>query len=342
VIGSRLDVDAGTGYEALVGLIRFAGHEPPGDYDVAEDWFDRARAHPEPALRDAVEQLCGGVPTVFGHLLGLARRADPPRDVAALEALVSVLPAPQLRLELLGSSASTVRAGIPPAVLERAANGDAVAVAELLAAAAGDTRWTRNLHAVLDLTPERTTELTLEVLRRWTEAFADLEADLAPRLEDQAARWRDDAERLGWRALLESATGGIVVEDDLPADRVLLVPTVLGAPWVYSTHIGGTKIFCCPVQDEPELADAELVRLLRALGDETRLAILRHVVDAGSATLAEITATMGMSKSALHKHLVLLRSVGLLGVRLGQDRRYVLRDLPDLTGLVAEAVTRGR
>jgi DNA-binding transcriptional ArsR family regulator len=342
VAPARLALDSGGGYEALVALIRFAGHEPPGEYDVGHEWSDRVQDAASPQLRAAVDRLCGGVPTVFGHLLGLVRQCNPPRDLASLIDLVETLPPYRLRLELLGSSASSVQAGVPPAVLERAAEGDAAAVQELLAAAAGDRRWTRNLHAVLDLTPQRTAELTLEILRRWAdEVFAEQEPALVARLAAQERRWRADIERVSWRELVENVTGGIVLEDDQLAERVLLVPTVLGAPWVYATDVRGTKIFCCPVREDLPAAGPELVRLLRALADDTRLNILRRVAEAGSATLSELTASLGMSKSAVHKHLVLLRSAGLLRVSLGQDRRYVLRDLPDLNALVTAAIRGG-
>lgn len=339
---SRFDVDSGTGYEALLGLIRFAGHEPPGDYDVGQEWVDRVQAAASPRLRTAVDLLCGGVPTVFGHLLGLVRRARRPRDLAALIRLVAELPPRDLRLELLGSSASSVQSGIPPIVLERAADGDTLAVQELLEAAERDKRWTANLHAVLDLTPQRTAELAVQVLQRWSdEVFSAQEPELAARLADQERRWRAEADRIGWRELVEQVTGGIVLEEELPAEHVLLVPTVLGAPWVYSTDVRGTKIFCCPVREDVAPPAPDVVQVLRALADETRLAILRAVSAAGSATLTELTGSLGMSKSAVHKHLVLLRSAGLLRVSLGHDRRYVLRDLPDLNAMVAAAISSG-
>jgi DNA-binding transcriptional ArsR family regulator len=337
-----LEIDSGTGYEALIGLIRLAGHEPPADYDLGQEWVDRVQAAAGPHLRSAVERLCGGVPTVFGHLLGLVRRTAPPRDLAALIGLVATLPPRQLRLELLGSSASSVQAGVPPAVLERAADGDPAAVQELLSAAAGDARWTANLHAVLDLTPRRTVDLTVEVLQRWSDdVFADQEPPLATRLAEQARQWRHEAQRLGRRGLIEAVTGGIVIEEDLPAEQVLLVPTVLGAPWVYSTDVRGIKIFCCPVREQTRPTAPDVTRLLRALADETRLSILREVSAAGQASLAQLTASLGMSKSAVHKHLVLLRTAGLLQVSLGRDRTYVLRELPDLNALVAESISRG-
>ncbi len=340
---SRIDVSWGGGYEALLGLIMFAGHQPPGDYYVGPEWFDRVHSRASARLHQDVARLCAGVPTVFGHLLGLVRRAREPRDIAGLIEVVSKLAARELRLELLGRSSSTVQMGVAHAVLEGAADGDPVATAELLALAADDERWSTNIRAVLALTPGQTSELTVRVLRGWaTEVFAEQEPPLTPRLAEQAGRWRAAAARKGWRDVVEIATGGIVLGEDLPADNVLLVPTVLGAPWVYSTDAQGTRIFCCPVRDQAEPTAAEVVSLLRALSDETRLAILRWLATAGPATLPELTALLGISKSAVHKHVVLLRSAGLIRTELGSDRRYALRDLPDLNELVAHVVGTGR
>ncbi|MEV7978485.1 winged helix-turn-helix domain-containing protein [Streptomyces sp. NPDC086519] len=340
--GPRIGVSCGTGYEALLGLIMFAGHQPPGDYDIGQEWFDRVRSRASRQLHEDVARLCAGVPTVFGHLLGLVRLAREPRDLASLVDLVAELAPRRLRLELLGGSVSTVQAGVAPTVLERAADGDRVATQELLAVAADDEHWARNVRAVLALTPEETSGLTVRVLRRWAdEVFTEQEAQLAQRLTAQADRWRTAATRTGWREVVEDATGGIVLGEDLPADSVLLVPTVLGAPWVYSTDVNGTRVFCCPVREQSGPTAETLVPVLRALGDPTRLTVLRHLATTGPTTLSELTAKLGISKSAVHKHVMLLRSAGLIRVELGRDRRYALRDLPDLTALVTRVIHAG-
>jgi len=339
---SRIEVDHGTAYEALLGLIIFAGHEPPGEYAVGSTWFDEVHTRASARLREDVANLCGGVPTVFGHLLGLARQAQQPRDLGALLDLVKNVPPPRLRLELLGCSISSVRAGLPPSVLERAAAGDPAATTELLNAAEDDSRWASSLRTVLAMTPQQVHDLTVRVLDGWgEEVFAVQESHLAPRLAAQAQRWLAAADRTTWREVVEEATGGIILDEDLPADRVLLVPTVLGAPWVYSTEVTGTKIFCCPVRDPAAIAAPQLVPVLRALGDETRLKILHHLAVNGSATLAQLTAELGISKSAVHKHVMLLRSVGVIRVHLGRDRRYTLRELPDLNDLLSQLINAG-
>lgn len=335
---SRIDVDSGTGYEALLGLMIFAGHQPPGEYAVGADWYERMHARATPALAADVAELCGDAPTVFGHLLGLVRQSAEPRDLAALIDLVAGLPPARLRLELLGCSAASVQAGIPPAVLERAGEGDQAATEELLAAAADDRGWSRNVRTVLAMSPECASALTLRVLRGWADAFAQEEARLGRQLTAQAERWRVEAGQLGWREVVEQATGGIVLDADLPADYVLLVPTVLGAPWVYSTEVHRTKIFCCPVRESAGTGVAELVPVFRALADETRLTILQLLAAAGPTTLAQLTAQLGISKSAVHKHLMLLRSAGLIRLNLGRDRRYALRELPDLGAALRRAI----
>ncbi len=337
--GPAIRVEVGTAYEALLGLMLFAGHEPPGSYDIGPGWFRRVRRAASARLTSDVDRLCAGAPTVFGHLLGLARRAEAPRDLADLIDRVAALSPDELRLHLLGYH--SVQGRVPPEVLERATAGDGQAVGRLLEIAGADVRWAQYVRALLASTPKRAHALTLRVLRRWRdEVFATQEAALRSRLHGQAERWQARAQVVGWPRLAEEATGGLVFDGDLhlPAHTVLLVPSVLTSPWVHTSQDGGVQIVCCPVTsqaDQQQRVPENLVELARALADGTRLRLLRRVAD-GAATLTELAEHTGLAKSTAHRHLVLLRQVGLVQAGTGRDRRYSLRDeLPDLRALLS-------
>lgn len=341
--GPSVTVDHGGAYEALLGLMMFAGHQPPGEYDVGADWFERARAAASPELVRDVTRLSAGVPTVFGHLLGLAHQADNPRDTHALIDLITALPEGHLRLSLLGYSSSTVRRAVPDLVLLRAAEGDKQAIAELLASSAVDECWSVNIRALLEIGAQEARELTVQVLRRWhDEVFAEQEAELTPVLADQADRWRRDAARLGGTEVVERATNGLVFGADLPQETVVLVPSVLGSPWVYTCDHNAVKIVCCPVsRPGPDADGPTLAAVFRALGDEVRLRILRDVARSGGATLAELTRGLGLSKSTVHQHVLVLRNAGVLRVTVGRDRRYTLRGgVPLLDELLSTYLSR--
>ena len=72
--------------------------------------------------------------------------------------------------------------------------------------------------------------------------------------------------------------------------------------------------------------DAELVRIYGALGEPTRLRIVRLLGEREGLTCGEITERLGVACSTLSHHLALLSDVGLLAIRKdGRYRIYSLR-----------------
>jgi DNA-binding IclR family transcriptional regulator len=69
--------------------------------------------------------------------------------------------------------------------------------------------------------------------------------------------------------------------------------------------------------------------------------LLRELA-AGDRRLAELSKTLGLAKSTLHAHLGLLRSAGMVRVRIGAEKKYGLRPgLPDLNRILAEYIGGG-
>jgi DNA-binding IclR family transcriptional regulator len=75
---------------------------------------------------------------------------------------------------------------------------------------------------------------------------------------------------------------------------------------------------------DPDEPPERLVRLSRALGDERRLRVLRHLTT-GDYSLQELSERFGIPKTTLLHHLVILRSVGIVRVGPGANGRYSLR-----------------
>ena len=97
-----------------------------------------------------------------------------------------------------------------------------------------------------------------------------------------------------------------------------------------------------PVSDET-LAPSEeearmgsILRLSKALGDESRLRALRRLAES-PCTLQELADHVGLSKSTMHHHLAVLRSAGLLRMRF-KEKRYSLRTGPlaEMSGLLGD------
>jgi DNA-binding transcriptional ArsR family regulator len=73
------------------------------------------------------------------------------------------------------------------------------------------------------------------------------------------------------------------------------------------------------------VATDPLLKILTALADPVRLALLQHLMG-GSATVSELVAVTGATQSNVSNHLQVLRRRGLVRARrLGRQREYELR-----------------
>jgi DNA-binding transcriptional ArsR family regulator len=158
-----------------------------------------------------------------------------------------------------------------------------------------------------------------QVVHAWLPMFREIEDRVAKMLaRDVAARSMDEAERdpIGF---VERATNGIRLTPERQTRRVVLAASYFGRPYNSLTRIGDTQIICYPIADAavgPEsrtLPPATTVRLYRALGDETRLRILRLLVDQDR-YLTELANELELSKPTVSHHLAQLRSAGLVTV----------------------------
>ncbi|MGG4491126.1 ArsR/SmtB family transcription factor [Metabacillus idriensis] len=102
--------------------------------------------------------------------------------------------------------------------------------------------------------------------------------------------------------------------------RVLLIPQYIYRPWTIQADLEETKVFYYPVSDDslnetsdPYEPPAQLVRRLKAIGDEKRLRIMKLLTEK-ERTLKELTALLGMGKTTVHHHLSLLRTAGMVNV----------------------------
>ena len=74
-----------------------------------------------------------------------------------------------------------------------------------------------------------------------------------------------------------------------------------------------------------ELRLAEAALLFAALGDETRLALLRQLSKAGPASISALTGNFRVSRQAVTKHLQFLAVAGIIyGRRAGREHVWAL------------------
>jgi DNA-binding transcriptional ArsR family regulator len=320
-------VEWGTAYELVLGLRMFVDRsDDPETYSVGAEWFERVRAACPPALLEAIERYSGGHEILFGYLLALVADAPAPRDGAALLATLTETSAAELRRVQLGFRLQTYRGDITREIVAEAAEGRRSAVRTLLE---GCADWQRPAYEhALSLEAEEAKTLLQTACAGWHESVLHPDERATARVLRRSARAIGAlAQRLPFEELLDTATRGIRYTPEPGITRVLLVPNLVSRPWSIFTESGETKIVCYGVSEAHASGDAPpdpLVAAYKALGDETRLRILRRLAS-GPATLHELTELLGLAKSTVHGHLLVLRTGGLVVTDISKKTGYALR-----------------
>jgi DNA-binding transcriptional ArsR family regulator len=177
----------------------------------------------------------------------------------------------------------------------------------------------------------------------WDEAFAAEWERLEPRLATAVSDAGRTIASEGLYALLRGLSPRLRVDAsreefglDIPHDhrveitgsnRLVLVPSAFvwphvrvncDDPWPLSVIYPASFVVA---DARPRIPSADLVQLLRALGDDTRLRALRLIAERPRST-QELAPLVGISEAGLSKHLRQLAQVGVVTTR--RDGYYVL------------------
>jgi len=348
-VDPRLDIRVSEAAEAITALAMITGSEDDR-FDVGTDWFHQIRTQLTGDLAWVIALLQGHEPIhALWHTL-LAALVDGPDCLPGYIEHLEAMPYDELWLQMLGYYAqpdpspdlreAMLAAGrglVEP--LERWFEGDL----------ARRGSWVHGLAGALGGDAEGARRLVLDVLRRWNDqVFAARWPDIAPILERDAEEKRRFARDHSPAEVVEEATNGGEYEPEAGVGRIVLLPTYLGRPWMRLNRHRDALVIVHPVHEgalaaSPDEAQKQRVlRLARALADDTRLRALR-LLAGSSLTLQELADELGVRKSTMHHHVAVLRSAGLLRLRLG-EKRYSLRtaQLGTLSGLLGDYLGEGR
>jgi DNA-binding transcriptional ArsR family regulator len=305
--------DSRTAWDFLVSVA--IGEGPDHDLvAVDREWHTRTREALPDDLRAAQDRLFGAAG--YGALEGLQPLAAANADVRTAADVVRLLETIRPS-DLLAATIRECLAGdVPEELVERASAGDRGAIGSLEPSLCAPE--VASMVSEFTADAERSMRLALEVTRAWLTAFEPIEPRLARiHAADVASRQDVIASRTPAEAV-EIITGGLRLLPESRLRRVLLGPSVFVRPFNFINQGSDWRMFWYPVADEVLETDAgapsnSMVRLFRALGDPTRLQVLRLLTERDW-YLTELATRVELSKPTMKHHLALLRAAGLVTV----------------------------
>ena len=186
-------------------------------------------------------------------------------------------------------------------------------------------------HQLLPDTPEELAPTARKTLGVWLARYENVEERVARMIgSDVANRRREDsaADPMGF---VERTTNGIRLMPEPSIRRIVLAPSYFGRPYNSIAKVGEIQLICYPIADAALGASGRAappvatVRLYRALGDESRLRILRLLAERDR-YLTELATELELSKPTVSHHLAQLRAASLVTLtQQGNLTYYSLR-----------------
>lgn len=336
--GLVIEVDPSEASELLLSIATLNALEDLETLELGADRITELRAATPPELLAEAEALLPS--KTASLLLGLVYLTPKPRTASAFLDLVERTDPIELRLHALGyhmrghhvADGETIR---------RAAEGDAAARGELFDAFSEYTDKCFELERILNADAEENKTALLELLAGWNEhVLPKIAPDFVSLAERDADAKRDLIRGVPPEQVVERVAPGIQWTPGPDVDRVVLFPSYSARPWVYMSEYKRVKIFCPPITTDrtpaPAGGPADLVRIYKALGDESRLKLLKRL-QAGPMSLGEATQEVGLAKSTTHHHLAILRQAGFVLIQEGDDTYRLRPDMrPEPGALLAQ------
>lgn len=313
----QVRLDPSPVYDFLACLYLIHTFEPDRGFEVASAWVARARRALGRELRAELAAFFPRLGPTMG-MVGLLEHT-PGAGVRAFIRQVAAAPAEEL-LELMLAEALADRGAVP--LLHAAIGGPSPAVEAFLAAARPELDREALRRLVTLPRAEVKARLTRLLREGYARVYAPEEAWVLPLLARDVETLQGRSGALAPAELVEQATGGFVISPDAPLAGVVLAPTYFFRPYNIITAYHGVRVFIYPIENSGDRpVPPEMVRLYKALGDETRLRILR-LLAGREMYLQEVAKALGVTHvTALH-HMAVLRAAHLVRVVERDNLKY--------------------
>ena len=315
-----VELDPRTGYDFLTSACDECGEL---EDILVEDrrWLEESRAALKAEMStDQNVGACSGFVPEIGRMLVSRPEIRSARDlVDAIDALSDR----ELTDVMAGELLDDPELG---AMTRRAIDGDTEAFHDLQAHLESTKGHAILTGEITDLAPA-----ARRVVRFWLPRYEKIEARIARMLERDVAGRRGDDAAADPMGFVERATNGVRVVPEQRIRRIVMAPSYFGRPYNSLTKVGDVQLICYPIADASVGSADRLtppnstVRLYRALGDASRLRILKLLAER-DCYLTEIANGLELSKPTILHHLATLRSAGLVTITdQGNMTYYSLR-----------------
>jgi hypothetical protein len=327
-------VSYGTGLEAVLCMMVLSGDPPFANPERGADLARAVKKGLPPSVSRASTRLRTPQGDPWSALFArLAADDEPPHDIRTVLERLEHTPPAELKLTMLGFGRS---AGRRDASIYRAVGAGDRGAAPALRSIAAEEGRAEEVEPLLRITATDLRSLVIDALRDLPpELYAGPgAAELLERDAVAASEQLFDSRILD--TVVERLTRGLMFKPEPGITGLVLVPSLVHRPWTLVLDHRHRRVFCYPCRLESELTapDLGLIAIYRALGDGTRLRILRRLA-AGPASVGQMSEQLGLAKSTVHEHLLSLRTAGL--VRLPVSGGFELvPELPDLNWMLKE------
>jgi len=290
------------------------------------DWHAESRASLSDALQRDYARVFGDSGEgkgIGGAIMSLVVESPAVRTAADVVALAARVDA----RDLLAAFSDTNEMKAAMDLARRVLDGEGELRDEAVAACPEHLRAA--LGRLLD-DPDGELRALRRVLRAWAEQFAPIEDRIAAMEQRDVDARRADLARMPLVEFVERTTGGVRWIAEPGTRRLFLSPSYFSRPYNYVFGERDWHMFAYPLAEaalgaEADAVPAASIRLFKALGDESRLRILR-LLASGDLYLTEIADRMGLSKPTVSHHLAQLRAAGLVTMtQAGALTYYSLR-----------------
>jgi DNA-binding transcriptional ArsR family regulator len=266
------------------------------------------------------------------NLLGLPLDRPDARSAGGFAAVVASMDPLDLLRYLSGYFRRVFRRETPAAVMDAAIGGDDAARREFRRTSfPDDVNWRDTLRYLLAHDPAAIQAEFAGLVGRWQrEVYGPLEEGLVAEMDAGLHTFANATDGQPLEQIVERAVPGVTYVPEADQTSVVLLPSIAIRPvWAVADH-RTANVFAFPAPD-PEgrgaTPPARLVALGRAIGDETRLRILRELAT-HPATPPDLADRMGIPRTTLLHHLRILRDADLIAVQVHDSayHQYHVRD----------------